>query len=118
MADERKSIYDVLRERDNSPPSVLKEGANLEDLIKTFAPNFYNGAYQDLKVRDVDGVLDWLYGNKLLHPEDPETVPLIEAIQRNLEYDVRDAFRRLRAFSGKSSSEKKTLPSHYTDNKF
>lgn len=117
MPNEEKTIYDILREQDNSPPSVLKEGADLDDLIKTFAPNFYNGEYKTLKVRDVDGVLDWLYGNKLLHPEDPETKPLIEAIERNLEYDVRDAFRKLNRLSGPRPYKK--LPVRdYRDNKF
>lgn len=117
-----KSIYQLLRERDNSPPSVLKEGAVLDDIIKTFAPNFYENVYPLLEIRDVDGVLDWAYGNKVLYPNDPETIPLINAIERNLDYDAREAFRRVKKIFGVSSVQKKPLPApsakSYLNNKF
>lgn len=109
----KKDLYDLIREYDNTPPSRLKEGAVLEDIIKTFAPNFYNGEYQRILQRytcDLDTVMDWLSGYRLGHPEDDEARILLREIKKNLEYDARSAFRRNKKIYDINNLEKRELP--------
>lgn len=70
----------------NPIKTVLVDDIDLEDIIKSKCSWIWEDMKElDIDFKDVDGVLDYLYGQKILNPKESYIQVLIDRIERSCE---------------------------------